>query len=94
MHLTPLDWLVALLSVAICFVPAFFVAKRSGKSTTEFFAAAWFAVKHVGGLGVMVEKLTPAMTAPDGKTVLNYLNILPDFTHNWDLALAPEWPGN
>ena len=248
MHLTPLDWLVALLSVAICFVPAFFVAKRSGKSTTEFFAsgravpwwlaglsmvattfssdtpnlvtdivrrhgvagnwvwwafvltgvgtvffyarlwrrsevmtdlefyevrysgqaasvvrgfrsiylglffncvimagvnlaackianilfglprwetllgvgllnvifaaysglwgvlvvdmiqfflkmtaviaAAWFAVKHVGGLGVMVEKLTPAMTAPDGKTVLNYLNILPDFTHNWDLALA------
>ncbi len=55
---------------------------------TAVIAAAWFAVKHVGGLGVLVEKLTPAMTAPDGKTVLHYLNVLPDFSRNWDLAVS------
>ncbi len=55
---------------------------------TAVIAAAWFAVKQVGGLGVMVEKLTPAMVAPDGKTSLHYLNILPDFVNNWDLSLA------
>ena len=55
---------------------------------TAVIAAAYFAVEHVGGLGVMVEKLSPAMTAPDGKTVLNYLNVLPDFGQNWELALS------
>ena len=28
------------------------------------------------------------MLAPDGKTMLHYLNILPDFTSNWDIAVA------
>ncbi|MBI5394826.1 MAG: Na+:solute symporter [Verrucomicrobia bacterium] len=55
---------------------------------TAVIAAAWFAVQHVGGLGVMVEKLSAPMAAPDGKTMLHYLNILPDFTSNWDLAVA------
>ncbi len=54
---------------------------------TAVIAAAYFAVKHVGGLGVMVEKLSGPMTGPDGQT-LHYLNILPDFTSNWDLAVA------
>lgn len=55
---------------------------------TAVIAAAYFAVKHVGGLQVMVDKLSEPMLAPDGKTMLHYLNILPDFTSNWDLALA------
>ncbi len=55
---------------------------------TAVIAAAYFAVQHVGGLSVMVDKLSGPMLAPNGKTMLHYLNILPDFTNNWDLALA------
>jgi solute:Na+ symporter, SSS family len=55
---------------------------------TAVIAAAWFAVQHVGGLHVMVERLSAAQMAPDGKHLLHYLNILPDFTNNWDLAVA------
>jgi solute:Na+ symporter, SSS family len=55
---------------------------------TAVIAAAYFAVQHVGGLGVMVSKLSGPLLAPDGKTMLHYLNILPDFTNNWDMAVA------
>ena len=53
---------------------------------TAVIAAAYFAVNlpQVGGLSGMVEKLSN-LKGPGG---LNYLNILPDFTNNWDLALA------
>src|SRR4029079_10510692 len=49
-------------------------------------AAAYFAVElpQVGGLHGLVEKLTP-MRGPGG---VNYLNMLPDFTNNWNLAFA------
>jgi Na+/proline symporter len=49
-------------------------------------AAAYFALKlpEVGGLSGLVEKVSH-MTGPGG---LNYLNMLPDFTSNWDLAVA------
>jgi solute:Na+ symporter, SSS family len=49
-------------------------------------AAAYFAVNapEVGGLGALMEKLS-ALRGPDG---LDYRNVLPDFTNNWDLALA------
>ena len=49
-------------------------------------AAAYFAVElpQVGGLHGLVTKLS-AMHGPGG---LNYLNMLPDFTNNWDLAVA------
>ena len=39
MHLQPLDWVIIAASLAICFVPALFFGKRSGKSTAEFFAS-------------------------------------------------------
>ncbi|HUP03486.1 MAG TPA: sodium:solute symporter family protein [Bryobacteraceae bacterium] len=39
MQLHTLDWIVALLSIAVCFAPALFFGKRSGKSTAEFFAS-------------------------------------------------------
>ena len=53
---------------------------------TAVTAAAYFALKHpaVGGLDGLVGKLS-AMKGPGG---INYLNMLPDFTSNWDLALA------
>jgi solute:Na+ symporter, SSS family len=53
---------------------------------TAVIAAAYYAVTlpQVGGLSGMVEKLS-SIKGPGG---LNYLNVLPDFTNNWDIALA------
>ena len=39
MQLHTIDWIIAFLSIAICFVPALFFGKRSGKNTAEFFAS-------------------------------------------------------
>jgi solute:Na+ symporter, SSS family len=49
-------------------------------------AAAYFAVNapEVGGLSALVDKVS-MLRGPDN---LNYLNMLPDFTNNWDLAVA------
>src|ERR1700720_2972175 len=49
-------------------------------------AAAYFAVvlPQVGGLSGLVDKLSN-LKGPHG---LNYLSLLPDFSNNWDLALA------
>src|SRR5512143_76390 len=55
---------------------------------TAVIAAAYFALKQVGGLEVLVQRLSAPMPTPDGKSMLHYLNLLPDFTNNWDLALA------
>jgi len=51
---------------------------------TAVIAAAWFAVKQVGGLHVLMSTLTTKV-GPHG---INYLNMLPDFTNNWDVAVA------
>ena len=53
---------------------------------TAVIAAAYFALSlpEVGGLSGMVEKLS-AIKGPNG---INYLNVLPDFSNNWDIALA------
>src|SRR5207302_9861106 len=39
MQLHTIDWIIAFCCVAICFLPALFFGKRSGKSTAEFFAS-------------------------------------------------------
>jgi Na+/proline symporter len=39
MTLSTIDWIIAIVAVAICFLPAFFFSKRSGKNTAEFFAS-------------------------------------------------------
>lgn len=54
---------------------------------TAVIAAAYFAVQHVGGLGVMVERLSAPMATPDG-SMIHYLNVLPNFTDNWEIAVA------
>jgi len=53
---------------------------------TAVIAAAYFAVTsaQVGGLHALVTKVS-ALRGPAG---INYLNFLPDFTSNWDLAVA------
>lgn len=53
---------------------------------TAVIAAAYFAVNlpQVGGLSGLVEKLS-ALPGPGG---INYLNVLPDFTNHWDIAVA------
>jgi Na+/proline symporter len=55
---------------------------------TAVIAAAYFAVQHVGGLDVLVQRLSEPRLAPDGKSMLHYLNILPDFTNTWEIAVA------
>ena len=49
-------------------------------------AAAYFAVNlpQVGGLDGLVSKLSD-ISGPGG---VNYLNMLPDFSNNWDIAIA------
>jgi Na+/proline symporter len=39
MILHPIDWIIALFCVLICFLPALAFGKRSGKNTAEFFAS-------------------------------------------------------
>ena len=55
---------------------------------TAVIAAAYFAVRHVGGLHTLVETLSAPRAASDGATMIRYLDILPDFTSNWDMAVA------
>jgi len=54
---------------------------------TASIAAAWFAVGQVGGLDAMVTALSAPHTTPEGIT-LNRLDLLPDFSNNWELAVA------
>src|SRR5512138_605709 len=53
---------------------------------TAVIAAAYFALKlpQVGGMSGLVTKLS-ALKGPGG---INYLNILPDFSNTWDIAVA------
>jgi len=53
---------------------------------TAVIAAAYFAVQlpQIGGLNGLVDKLSN-LKGPEG---INYLNMLPDFSNNWDIALA------
>jgi len=48
MHVTTLDWIIVVLSVAVSFLPAVLLAKRAGSSTAEFFtsgrAAPWWLI--------------------------------------------------
>src|SRR5579864_5862393 len=53
MHLQTLDWIIALISVAICFAPALFFGKRSGKSTAEFFASGRSVPWWLAGLSMV-----------------------------------------
>src|SRR5579863_10040780 len=53
MQLHTIDWVIALISVAICFAPALFFGRRSGKSTAEFFASGRSAPWWLAGLSMV-----------------------------------------
>ena len=53
MHLHAIDWIIALASVAVCFAPALFVSKRSGRSTAEFFASGRSVPWWLAGLSMV-----------------------------------------
>src|SRR5512132_808001 len=48
MHVTTLDWVIVVVSIAVSFLPAVLLAKRAGSSTAEFFtsgrAAPWWLI--------------------------------------------------
>jgi Na+/proline symporter len=53
MHLAPVDWLIIVASLLICFAPAFFFGKRAGKSTAEFFASGRAVPWWLAGLSMV-----------------------------------------
>src|SRR5258706_6719571 len=53
MQLHTLDWIIALFSIAICFIPALFLGRRSGKSTAEFFASGRAVPWWLAGLSMV-----------------------------------------
>jgi Na+/proline symporter len=53
MQLHLIDWAIAIGSIAICFIPALFFARRSGKSTTEFFASGRSVPWWLAGLSMV-----------------------------------------
>ncbi len=53
MHLHTLDWIIVLATIAVCFIPALFFAKRSGKDTSEFFASGRSVPWWLAGLSMV-----------------------------------------
>ena len=53
MHLSTLDWVIAFLAVAVCFIPALFLGKKSGESTSEFFASGRSVPWWLAGLSMV-----------------------------------------
>jgi SSS family solute:Na+ symporter len=48
-----IDWVIVLITILVCFVPALFLAKRSGSSTTEFFASGRSVPWWLAGLSMV-----------------------------------------
>src|SRR5512139_3595098 len=48
MNIYPIDWIIVIVSVAVCFLPALLYARRAGANTAEFFtsgrAAPWWLI--------------------------------------------------
>lgn len=53
MNISWIDWVIAAASVLVCFVPALFLAKRSGKSTQEFFGSGRSVPWWLAGLSMV-----------------------------------------
>ena len=53
MHLQTIDWVIVVLSLLICFVPALFFGKRAGKGTSEFFASGRSVPWWLAGLSMV-----------------------------------------
>ena len=53
MHLSALDWVIAVVAIAICFFPALFLGKRASKNTSEFFASGRSVPWWLAGLSMV-----------------------------------------
>ena len=53
MHLHTLDWIIVAATILVCFAPALFFGKRSGKSTSEFFASGRSVPWWLAGLSMV-----------------------------------------
>jgi Na+/proline symporter len=53
MHLQAVDWLIVAVALAICFVPALFFGRRSGRNTAEFFASGRAVPWWLAGLSMV-----------------------------------------
>jgi solute:Na+ symporter, SSS family len=53
MKLLPLDWIIVVATLLICFVPALFFGKRAGRSTSEFFASGRSVPWWLAGLSMV-----------------------------------------
>ena len=53
MSLTLLDWIIIVVSVLVCFVPALFFGRRAGQSTSEFFASGRAVPWWLAGLSMV-----------------------------------------
>jgi SSS family solute:Na+ symporter len=53
MHLQPIDWLIVVATLVVCFFPALFFAKRAGRSTSEFFVSGRAVPWWLAGLSMV-----------------------------------------
>lgn len=53
MSLTSLDWVIIVLALLVCFVPALFFGRRAGRSTSEFFASGRAVPWWLAGLSMV-----------------------------------------
>ncbi len=53
MKITIIDWVIVVASILICFIPALFYGKRSGKNTAEFFASGRAVPWWLAGLSMV-----------------------------------------
>jgi SSS family solute:Na+ symporter len=53
MQLQSIDWFIVAATLAVCFAPALFVARRSGRSTAEFFASGRSVPWWLAGLSMV-----------------------------------------
>jgi SSS family solute:Na+ symporter len=53
MLLTGLDWAIVVISIVVSFIPALWMARRAGRSTTEFFASGQAAPWWLVGLSLV-----------------------------------------
>src|SRR5262245_36474415 len=53
MQLLPIDWVIVVVALLVCFVPALFFARRAGKNTSEFFVSGRAVPWWLGGLSMV-----------------------------------------
>src|SRR5215475_12426172 len=53
MKLQVIDWVIVLITLLICFIPALFFGKRAGKNTSEFFVSGRAVPWWLAGLSMV-----------------------------------------